>query len=83
MSATAIVFGGKRIKFTDSDLREFIAHPAVYKLADNLPKWLAVKYMFTHNLRFAGAYTKAVVAINAAIDNPTTFNVRSDRPYRR
>lgn len=84
MSTTAIVFGGRRVSFTDSDLREFLAHPSVYKMADNLPKWLAVEYMASHGLSFVAAYTKATIAINAAIESshPVTFNVRSDRSYK-
>ena len=80
MKATAIVYGGKRVLFSESDLRELLTHPAIYEMADNLPKWLAVKHMTLESIPFSVAYDAALADITAAIKSttPVTFDVRSD-----
>ena len=78
---TAIVYGGKIVSFTDSDLRELLTHPEIYMMADNLPKWLmAVAIAKDKRISFKTAYGKAVQQISEALESatPTEFNVRSD-----
>lgn len=85
ISAIAITYGGKRIPFTNSDLQEMLDHPNVYEMADNLPKWIAVRHMALKNISFNAAYKLALNEIRAAINlsNRVIFNVRSDRRTTR
>ena len=84
MSARAITYGGRRTFYSNEKLQDMLDNPEMYEMADNLPKWLAVKFMTTKQLRFDAAYAAAMEEIDLAkwSDHPVTFNVRSDRPYR-
>lgn len=83
ISAIAITYGGRRTSYTNEDLQEMLDESGTYQVADNLPKWLAVKYMATKDIPFNVAYDVALDEINTAIKSNrlVTFNVRSDRPY--
>jgi len=83
MSAIVITAGGVRTLYSTEHLQEMVDDPNLFYCADNLPKWLAIKFMALSGARFGAAYDKAIQTIKRAVESPTQtiFNVRSDRPY--